>query len=206
MRTPPKATPTPDVEQALLQAVSASWGHFLYESGHHGDLWLNLDELFLDARRLRNWAVALARQARVCRPQLVCGPLTGGAFVAQSMAVDLKAGFVFAERQVSAAGQVRYRIPEPLRERPRGRRVLLVDDAINAGSAIRATLADLLDCGSQPVGLAGLLTLGEAAESIAGRYNVPLFRLASLSRQMWLPQECPLCRSGVPLEDHLART
>lgn len=202
----PTTTPAPDIERALLQALSASRGHFLYESGHHGDLWLNLDELFLDAPRLRSWATVLARQARVCRPQLVCGPLTGGAFVAQSMAADLEAGFVFAERQVSATGQVRYRIPEPLRERLRGRRVLLVDDAINAGSALLATMADLLDCGSEPVGLASLLTLGEAAVSIAGRYNLPLFRLASLSRGMWLPQECPLCRSGVALENRLART
>ena len=204
LRTQQPVTPAPEIEKALLKAVSAMRGHFRYESGHHGDLWLNLDELFLDARSMRSWVSALAQQAIVCRPQFVCGPLTGGAFVAQLMAADLAAGFIFAERQVSEIGQVRYHIPEPLRESLRGRSLLLVDDAINAGSAIQATLADLLACGSELVGLASLFTLGEAAASIASQNGVPLFTLVSLVRGMWLPPECPLCRSGVPLKNRLA--
>ena len=201
-----KIAPEPsEIERSVLDAVAASRGHFVYESGHHGDLWLDLDALFVDARRTRGWASALADRAVACRPDLVCGPLTGGAFVAQSLAAEIGAGFIFAERFVSETGPVRYRIPEPLRGALYGRRVLLVDDVVNAGSALLATLADLADCGTELAGFATLLALGEAASQIAQQRGVPLFALASLERGMWAPEECPLCRSGAPLIDHLAQ-
>lgn len=197
---------TSEIKKSLLDAMAASRGHFLYESGHHGDLWLDLDALFLNARRVRSWASALAHRAMVCQPEFVCGPLTGGAFVAQSLAAEIGSGFVFAERFVSEIGAVQYRIPESLREILHGKRVLLVDDVINAGSALLSTLADLLDCGGELAGIASLLTLGEAASQIAQQHGVPLFTLASLERGMWGPQKCPLCGSGTPLIDRLARS
>jgi orotate phosphoribosyltransferase len=201
-----KIDPEPSgIERAVLDAVAASRGHFVYESGHHGDLWLDLDALFVDARRARGWASVLADRAVDCRPELVCGPLTGGAFVAQLLAAEIGAGFIFAERFVSETGPVRYRIPESLRGALYGRRVLLVDDVVNAGSALLATLADLTDCGTDLAGFATLLTLGKVASQIAEQRGVPLFALASLERGMWAPEECPLCRSGTPLIDHLAR-
>lgn len=188
----------------LLQAVGASRGHFRYESGHHGDLWLDLDGAFVDARRARGWAARLARRAAECRPDVVCGPLTGGALVAQSVAAELGAGFVFAERSVSSGRAVRYRVPDTLRDRVHGRRVLLVDDAVNAGSALLATLADLLECGARPAGFAALLTLGGAAARAAAEHGVPLFALASVERGMWAARDCPLCATGVPLVDPYA--
>ena len=201
-----KTDPEPsEIERSLLDAVAASRGHFVYESGHHGDLWLDLDALFVDARRTRGWASALADRAVACRPDLVCGPLTGGAFVAQSLAAEIGAGFIFAERFVSETGPVRYRIPESLRRALDGRRVLLVDDVVNAGSALLATLADLRYCGTELAGFATLLTLGKVASQIAEQRGVPLFALASLERGMWAPEECPLCRSGAPLIDHFAQ-
>ena len=148
----------------------------------------------------------MADRAVACRPEFVCGPLTGGALVAQSLAADLGVGFVFAERSVSETRPVRYRIPESLRGAVSGRRVLLVDDAVNAGSAVRATLADVLECNGTLAGVATLLTLGAAAAQIAQEHGVPLFALASLQREMWAAEECPLCRSRTPLIDHLARS
>jgi orotate phosphoribosyltransferase len=189
------------IERALLDAVDATRGHFRYESGHHGDLWLDLDAFFLNARRARDLAAALAQRAAACRPELVCGPLTGGAFIAQVVAAEIGAGFVFAERLVSATGSVRYRIPSSLRAALPGRRVLLVDDAVNAGSALLSTLAELRAGSAKLAGFASLLTLGDTASQIARQHAVPFFTLASLERAMWTPEACPLCNSGTPLTD-----
>src|SRR5262245_45026351 len=103
------------IEQELLAAVSAERGHFRYESGHHGDLWLDLDELLIDARRVRGWAAELAQRVAGCRAEIVCGPMTGGAFVAQFVAAELGVGFVYAERSTMDAGGASYRIASPLR-------------------------------------------------------------------------------------------
>ncbi|MBW8727683.1 MAG: hypothetical protein JF625_21360 [Inquilinus limosus] len=182
----------------LREAVSATRGHFVYESGHHGDLWLDLDSLFLDAARMRSWAGILAWQAVALNVEVVCGPLTGGAFLAQSIAAEFECDFVHAERSVES-GIVQYRIPTPLTAALAGRRVLVVDDAINAGSAVGLTLAELRRHGAVPAGIACLLTLGEAAGRIAAAQGVTLLALAALERGMWRPEECPLCAAGTPL-------
>ncbi|HKE14449.1 MAG TPA: phosphoribosyltransferase family protein, partial [Kofleriaceae bacterium] len=179
-------------------------GHFPYESGHHGDLWLDLGALFQDARRAHEWAARLAEAAASCRPDFVCGPLAGGAFLAQSMAAHLGAGFVFAER-LAGPDKVSYRVPPSLRGALDGVRILLVDDAINAGSALLSTLDDLGACGAELAGIACLMTLGEAASEIAARRGVPFTALASVERGMWTPAECPLCRAGAPLVEPDAR-
>ena len=194
------------IEATLLAAVAAERGHFRYESGHHGDLWLDLDTLLVDAGRMRGWARALAERAEACRPDLVCGPLTGGAFLAQMLALELSRSFVFAERLVAADGKVSYRLPSPLRRVVEGSRVLLVDDAVNAGSALGATASALLAAGATLAGFACLLTLGDAAERLAAGHGVPLLPLARLERGLWPPADCPLCRASVPLTDRMTVT
>lgn len=192
-----------EIERTVLEAVAASSGHFVYESGHHGDLWLTLDKLFVKPRRTQRWAAALAAQAMGCRSEFVCGSLTGGAFIAQLLAVEMRVGFVFTERLVSETTLVQYRLPAPLRELVSGRRVLIVDDAVNAGSALNSTLAELLACGAEPAGFASLLTLGDTLPRIAQQHGLPFFTLVSLQRGLWPSEECPLCRSGMPAINHL---
>jgi orotate phosphoribosyltransferase len=197
----------PDLERALFDtsagAAVAARGHFRYESGHHGDLWLDLDALVVDARAVQGWATALAELAAACRPEVVCGPLTGGAFVAQALAANIGAAFVFAERRL-IKGRVAYCIPDGLRAHLAARRVLLVDDAVNAGSALVATLEDARRCGAELAGFAGLITLGDAAARIAARHRVPFVHLLVLERSMWPAVQCPLCAAGVPLQDRVA--
>ena len=189
----------------MLAAVAAERGHFRYESGHHGDLWLDLDRLLFNAGRTRALASALAERVAACRPDVVCGPLTGGAFVAQLVAAEIGGGFAFAERIV-AGESVCYRIPGAVRPAVRNRRVLLVDDAVNAGSALLATRQDLSACGAEVAGCASLLALGDAAARIAAATGAPFYRLVTLERGIWLPGACPLCAAGAPLVDHVPAT
>jgi orotate phosphoribosyltransferase len=118
----------------LIEALSARRGHFRLESGHHGELWLDLDALFA---RPANVAPFVARLAELLSPlgtEVVCGPLVGGAFVAQAIAAQLGLECSWTERVIGpssgALDAVRYRIPDPLRERLRGRTVAIVDDVI----------------------------------------------------------------------------
>jgi orotate phosphoribosyltransferase len=106
----------------------------------------------------------------------------------------------------AADGTVRYRIPPSLRAALPARRVLLADDAVNAGSALLSTSEDLRACGAEPAGFASLLTLGEAAAQIAAQHGAPFFALLSLDRGMWPADACALCAAGVPLIDRLAKT
>ena len=65
---------------AFLDLISGRRGHFRLESGHHGELWLDLDPLFAQPSRIEPFVAGLARAIRPYGVTTVCGPLLGGAF------------------------------------------------------------------------------------------------------------------------------
>ena len=189
----------------LIEALAARRGHFQLESGHHGELWLDLDALFARPARVAPFVAELAAQLSVCGADVVCGPLVGGAFVAQAVAERLGIEASWTERVAAPSGgglyAARYRIPDTLRDRVRDRSVAVVDDVINAGSATRATIADLRACAARPVALGALLVLGDGAAQLAGAEGLALASVAALANVLWAPADCPLCAAGVELEE-----
>jgi orotate phosphoribosyltransferase len=187
----------------VLDIVAVRNGHFELESGYHTDSWLELDPVFTQPAELRPFASRLARKISAHRVEVVCGPLTGGAFLAEMIAVELGVDFCWAERRPServGLFAVDYRIPAAIQKAVTGRRVALVDDAVSAGSAMRGTLAELDAIAAVPVVLGALLVLGPAAAELATRRRIPLERLVDLPFATWLPAECPLCVASTPLE------
>lgn len=193
------------MQDQVLGLLSARKGHVLLESGHHGELWLELETLCTRPGAVRPLAEALAERLAPLGVEAVCGPLVEGAFVALMAAERLDVTFTYAERceRAGAGGlfPAGYRIPAPLRAGLAGKRVAIVNDVINAGSAVRGAFADLEACGAQVVAIAALLTLGDAAQGYAEGKGVPLIRLAAAPNRLWTPGDCPLCRQRTPLED-----
>ena len=192
--------PAQAMVEEFLRVTEAEEGHFVFESGHHGSLWLNLDALFADALRTRRWAALLAGQVRTLEIDFVCGPSSGGAFLAQLLALEMRCGFLFAERNLSATRQASYAISRSMRQQLKGKRVLLVDDAIQAGSAMRSTLLDLDECEAHPAAMAALVCLGDGADRLARERGLPLFRLAAIEHELWESDDCPLCAKGRPVD------
>jgi orotate phosphoribosyltransferase len=196
---------TDRLDEELLGLLTGRRGHFHLESGHHGDWWFDLDPLFLRPTRLRRFAAALALRFADLAIEAVCGPLVGGAFLAQAVAAELDVEFYHTQRVATTgcAGlySANYRLPDTLRHRIGGKRVAIVDDAINAGSAVRATYLDLQASGARPAAVGALLVLGRLAAQLADGWNVPLAGIAHLPNELWRPEACPLCASRMPLED-----
>jgi orotate phosphoribosyltransferase len=194
---------TDRLDEELLGMLACRRGHFRLESGHHGDLWLDLDSLFLQPTRLRRFAAALALRLGDLTIEAVCGPLVGGAFLAQAVAAELGVEFYYTQRVAPPSGNLdsaKYRLPDTLRPRIGGKKVAIVDDAINAGSAVRATYLDLQACGARPAAVGALLVLGRSAARLADGWNVPLEGIAHLPNELWRPEACPLCAAGMPLQ------
>jgi orotate phosphoribosyltransferase len=192
------------LQENLLSLLAARTGHFRLESGHHGDFWLDLEWLCLRPRQIQPYAVELARRLAGHNVQAVCGPLIEGAFVALMVATELNVEFFYAERLAPPHSDtlypVNYRLPGALRSKVRGKRVAIVNDVINAGSAVRGTFADLEARGAVIVSIGSLLVLGSSASSFAAEKNITLESIAFLAKTLWAPSECPLCAAGVSLE------
>ncbi len=191
--------------QEIFDLLSVRNGHFLLESGHHGDLWLDLELLCHRPRQLRPMVLELARRLSKLDIEVVCGPLVEGAFVGIAVAEELELNFVYSERFARPAQEelfpAGYRIPAALRNSLRQKRVAIVNDVINVGSAVRGTFADLENCGATVAGVGTLLVLGDAAFQFALSKNIVLESLATCPSHLWSPAECPLCSSGAPLHD-----
>jgi orotate phosphoribosyltransferase len=190
----------------ILNLFCARKGHFRFESGHHGDLWLEIPLAYIRPDRLRPYAARLALMLKAHRIDAVCGPMVEGALLAQMVAEELRAEFYFAEQfarsDTSALFPIGYRIPQALRAAIHGKRVAVVDDVINAGSAVRGAVEDLERCGARMVAIGALMTLGDRAATFAASKNVPLETLTHLHESaLWEPASCSLCASGTPLDN-----
>ena len=191
------------ISDEVLALMPARRGHFLLESGHHGDLWLDLELLCLRPDPVRKLAARLAARLAPHDVEAVCGPLVEGAFVAMMAASELGVPFTYAERFEHSERRglfpVDYRVPRALRAQVRGKRLAVVNDVVNAGSAVRAALADLESCAARPVAIGALLVLGSSASRIAADRAIALETLASLPNNIWTPAECPMCTRGMAL-------
>jgi len=197
----------PDTTIDLPSLVPSRRGHFRLESGHHGSLWLDIERLCLRVAPVRRLAQQLAEALRGDAVEVVCGPLVDGAFVALLVAGELDVPFTYSERVAGTSPDAlypfHYRVPDALRAEVHGRRVAIVNDVINAGSAVRGTFIDLKSGGADVVALGALAALGDWAERFAAGERLHLAVLETFASAVWEPDDCPLCASGEPLSDPL---
>jgi orotate phosphoribosyltransferase len=188
----------------LISFVQGRQGHFRLESGHHGDLWLQLETLCMRSREIQPFAAQLAVKLAPHRPQVVCGPLNEGAFIALLVSLELGCDFVYAERFANPTPQglypVEYRLPKALHSSVKGKRVAIVNDVVSAGSAVRGAFSDLQSIGADVVAIGALLGLGDSIGKFAEEQLVALELLHQMPHNLWTPAQCPLCAAGRPLE------
>ncbi len=193
---------------AFLDLVAARRGHFRLESGHHSALWLDLDALFAQPRLIAPFVTPLASALRSHTVSAVCGPLLGGAFLAQLVAHALDVEFCFTERimpvdpsHTDGLYPARYVLPPAFAAGVDGKRVAIVDDVMSAGSALRGTYSELKAHSAMPVVAGALLVLGSTGARFFADQGVAVEAVAREDYDLWLPAECPLCVAGLALED-----
>src|SRR5262249_21600226 len=134
----------------------------------------------------------------------VCGPLVGGAFLAQVVATELDVEFYHTERVVTTDGgglnSVNYRLPNTLRPRIGGKQVAIVDDAINAGSAVRTTCLELQASGARVAAVGALLVVGRQAAELAAGSHAPLEGIGPLPRELGRPGAWSVLAARVPVQ------
>jgi len=192
----------------FFRIVTGRRGHFRLESGHHSQLWIDLDALFADPNAVDPLVEALSDALRRYAIDAVCGPLLGGAFLAQLVARRLNVEFAFTERGEAPPGnelyQVQYRLPAAFATRLRDKRIAIVDDVMSAGSALRGTYTALCAHGAVPVVAGALLVLGSSGLDFFASRGVPVEAVGREPYSLWTPGDCPLYHNGIALEDVVA--
>jgi hypothetical protein len=125
------------VEHGVSLLARPCRGHFDLGTGYHGDVWLDLDTLFLRPALLRPYVRTLADRLRGHQADAVRGPMEGGAFLAQAIADHLTAAFLPAARAAApwVPGSAAYTLPQV----PEG--IGVIDDGESPSSMTPSTPA-----------------------------------------------------------------
>jgi orotate phosphoribosyltransferase len=179
---------------ALLREVGAlKDGHFVLSSGRHSDRYVEkFDLLRQPVATERACAALIELLPSKSDIDIVAGPTTGGILLAFEVARQLKLPAAYAERAESGSLAREFRRGTTF---PSGARVLVVDDILTTGGSVRETLGALEAHDVQPVGVAVLVDRSGGKVS----FGVPLISLSRMTIETWAPDDCPLCRDGLPI-------
>ncbi|MEN3010370.1 MAG: orotate phosphoribosyltransferase [Candidatus Bipolaricaulaceae bacterium] len=176
----------------LLRATGALLeGHFLLSSGLHSGRYVQCARLLQYPWHAEAVGRALAAFVRDLRPGAVVGPALGGILVAHEVARALGVRSLFAEREGEKLALRRGFALAP------GERVVVAEDVVTTGGSTLETAEVVRAQGGEVVAAVALVDRrGPAARDLP----FPLFALVRLEIATFPPEDCPLCRAGLPLE------
>lgn len=179
-----------DILSELERRGALLRGHFLLTSGLHSDAYFEKFRVLESPKLTRELLSLIADDVRKLSPEIIAGPTTGGIIVAFALADMLGLGAAYAELPPDGSKGRVFRRDFPLM----GKRVLVVDDVMTTGGSVIDTIEAVKRESGHVVGV-GLLVDRSGGKDL----GLPLFAALRLDMKAWRPEECPLCREGVPI-------
>ena len=179
-----------DVKDILIKTQAIMEGHFLLTSGLHSPLYVEKFNVLQHPKYTEQLCQALAEKFADQNIQTVVGPVTGGILLAHETGKALGTRAIFTERE---NGKMTFRRGFHLEP---GERVLIVEDIVTTGGSIKEVLNVVKSNGGIPVGIGMLVDRSGGRVDFGG---VPYESLVHLDVEAHKPEDCPLCREGVPM-------
>ena len=179
-----------EVYDLLVKTGAIMTGHFKLTSNFHSPHYIEkfnvLQRPIYTARLCR----AIAQHFKDAQIETVVGPATGGIILAHETGKLLGTRAIFTER---VDGKMTFRRGFTLHE---GERVLIVEDVVTTGGSVREVIDVVKQAGGVPVAVAMLVDRSGGKASFG---DVPAFALLHMDVETYEPENCPLCKDGVPL-------
>jgi orotate phosphoribosyltransferase len=188
---------TPQAESVvdLFRATGAYLeGHFRLTSGLHSPNYLQCALVLRHPPAAEDLGRRLAAQLRTILDEpvaLVVSPALGGLIIGHEVARALGTPFLFTERDPETR---RMLLRRGFTVQP-GETAVVIEDVITTGGSTRDVIETLQAAGAR------VLAAGSIIDRSGGAVGVGVRRvaLATLQVAAHRPEECPLCREGVPV-------
>lgn len=180
--------------------------HVVLASGRHGSNYVNKDAVYPHGEAMQLIAQALADPFLDEGIEAVLGPTIGGVALSQwtshSIATYWKTPVLalYAEKQPDGS----FALTRGYDKLVAGRRVLVVEDILTTGGSVKKVIDAARQHSAIIIGVSAICNRGKVTPEMIG--DVPrLESLLNLDFQTWSEEECPLCKSGVPINTSVGK-
>lgn len=187
-----------DIIKLFMDNGIIKCGHFKLTSGKHSEYYINKDAIYCSPHLFRKITDQLRRllTSKLDIDAEWEGVITGlaiaGAILAAPIANQLSVKFVYPEKidsdMVFRRGYNRVIT---------GKDVIIIEDIITTGKSVGSILKEIDKCGGNPIAIFSIWDRSGGKELL----DVPLYSLISEPIEAYDPNNCILCKKGIPLED-----
>ncbi|MBN1347948.1 orotate phosphoribosyltransferase [candidate division KSB1 bacterium] len=169
--------------EALLE------GHFLLTSGLHSPQYFQCAKVLQYPRYTEQLCCVIADHFKDSNIHTVISPAIGGIVVGQEVARLLGVRSIFAERENTQMSLRRGFDVKP------GENVLVVEDVVTTGGSVKEVIELVKSAGSS---LAGVGFIVDRSSGKA-KFGSDQFSVLQMEVVVYQPDQCPLCKQGLPL-------
>jgi len=177
-----------DILKIFLDTEAMLTGHFRLTSGKHSDRYFQCAQVLQYPHYCEILCKDLAERFKDTGITTVIGPAMGGITVSYEVARILGARSLFTERDNGYMTLRRGFTIQP------GEKVLVVEDVITTGGSVMEVINVVRKAGAEVVG-AGVLVDRSNGQVVLG---VRTEALLVTSVVTYDPEDCPLCKAGIP--------
>lgn len=176
-------------QKALLEAGALLEGHFQLTSGRHSSRYIEKIRILQNPELASELCRLLAERLSEYEFDAVVGPAYGGIALAFEVARRLQKQFIFTQRKDDTmtvrSGFVLSEI----------QRVVIIEDIVTTGGSV----SEVIDC-LKNLNIA-TSAVGAMVDRSGGKidFGCPFQALLTLDVPSWEPQDCALCKQGLPL-------
>ena len=183
-----------EVEDLLIETSAIMEGHFLLTSGLHSPRYVEKFNVLQKPVYTEKLCRAMAEKFKDANIETVVGPVTGGILLAHETGKALGTRAIFTERE---NGKMTLR--RGFKVAP-GEKVLIVEDIVTTGGSIKEVVDVVNEAKGDIVGI-GLLVDRSGGKADFGVPQEKVYPLLHLTVPTYKPEECPLCKEGVPITE-----
>ena len=182
---------TEEVMKKFEQAGAIQKGHFKLTSGVHSDTYIQCAQVMQHPDFMHNLCSELGKKFRGDDIDVIVGPAIGGIIMAHVMARVLGPWVraIFTERE---NGKMTLRRSFKINQ---GEKVLVVEDVTTTGSSVREVMNIVKSRQGKVVGVGVLIDRSGGKVD----FGIKTEKLLTVDIKTYIPEECPLCKKGIPV-------
>ena len=180
-----------ELMQILTETGAYQSGHFKLSSGLHSGNYIQCSQLLKFPRIAEKVCAEIGELFKDENIEMVVGPAIGGILVAYEVGRALNVPAIFAERENGVMTLRRGFHVEP------GTRCLVTEDVLTTGGSVQEVVELLQSKGAEVVAATSII---DRTPGNTIKLKVPFKSLIQLSFPTHNPEECPMCKEGMPIQ------